>query len=228
MTVGNGGPASPQVRPATRRQAQADRTRQKLLDAAVQHFSQRHYEAVAASDITESASVAQGLLFHYFANKRGIYLAALQEAALLVGAATTPLPAADASPGDQFRQMIRAHLTYLGDHRDFALRLILGGGGGDPEARAIFDRARWRTVEWTCELLELDITRPSMRLMLRSCAGSLDEATIFWLENDLPFDREAMVEVVVSLLITSLRCAAELDPAVDDAHAIAALAARTA
>src|SRR5271168_3686908 len=77
VTVGDANLA----RSPTRRQAQAKLTRRKLLEAAVEHFSARHFDDVAASDITETAGVAQGLLFHYFENKRGIYLEALRDAA---------------------------------------------------------------------------------------------------------------------------------------------------
>jgi hypothetical protein len=59
--------------------------------------------------------------------------------------------------------------------------------------------------------------------MLRSCAGALDEATTYWLKNDRPFDSDAMVEVVVQLLITSLRCAAQLDPELNVSDAVARL-----
>ena len=210
------------ARPQTRRQAQAEETRRKLLDAAVTHFSARHFDDVAASDITETAGVAQGLLFHYFESKRGIYLEALRDAANRLNAATTP-PPSDGSPRKQFRQMLRAHLTYLSEHDGLAPLLVLGGSGGDPEAWKIFDQSRWHTIEWTCQLLELDITRPALRLMLRSCAGALDEATAYWVKNDRPFDPDALVEVVVELLVTSLRCAAQLDPEIDVSNAVAKL-----
>ena len=110
---------------------------------------------------------------------------------------------------------------------DFGLKgktaLVLGGGGGDPEAWQIFDQARWHTIEWTCQLLELDIARPALRLMLRSCAGALDEATTYWLKNDRPFDLDGMVEMNIELLVTSLRCAARLDPEIDVSNAVAKL-----
>ena len=212
-------------RPATQRQVQAELTRRKLLEAAVEHFSARHFDDVATSDITETAGVAQGLLFHYFGNKRGIYLEALRDAASRLTAASLP-PPDDGPPGAQFRRMLRAHLGYLSEHDDLALRLVLGGSGGDPEAWQIFDQSRWHTIEWTCQLLELDLARPALRLMLRSCAGALDEATTYWLKNERPFDPDAMVEVVVELLVTSLRCAARLDRRIDVDNAIAKLAAR--
>jgi len=209
-------------RPVTQRQEQAELTRRKLLDAAVEQFSARHFDEVATSDITETAGVAQGLLFHYFGNKRGIYLEALRDAADRLSTANTP-PPHDDSPARQYREMLRSHLAYLSEHNDLALRLVLGGSGGDPDAWEIFDQSRWHTIEWTCQVLELDLARPALRLMLRSCAGALDEATIYWLKNDRPFDTDAMVEVIIELLITSLRGAARLDPAIDVSNAIAKL-----
>ena len=227
MTASNADLARQTPRPATQRQVQAELTRRKLLDAAVEHFSARHFDDVATSDITQTAGVAQGLLFHYFGNKRGIYLEALRDAANRLNAAATP-PPSGGSPAKQVRQMLRAHLAYLSEHDGLALRLVLGGSGGDPEAWEIFDQSRWHTIEWTCQLLGLDVARPALRLMLRSCAGGLDEATTFWLKNDRPFDLDAMVEVIVELLITSLRCAAQLDPEIDIGNAVAKLADPTA
>jgi hypothetical protein len=46
--------------------------------------------------------------------------------------------------------------------------------------------------------------------------------------GERPFDPDAMVEVVVELLVTSLRCAAQLDPQIDVSNAVAKLADPTA
>jgi AcrR family transcriptional regulator len=224
VVAGNAKLTRQSSRPVTRRQEQAEETRRKLLDAAVEHFSARHFDDVATSDITETAGVAQGLLFHYFASKRGIYLEALRDAAEKLNAAATP-PPSDGTPAEQFRQMLRAYLAYFSGHDGVALRLVLGGSAGDHEAWEIFDQSRWRTIEWTCRLLGLDIRRPAVRLMLRSCAGALDEATTYWLKNDRPFAPEAIVDVIVELLVTSLRCAAQLDPGLDVSDALAKLGA---
>jgi AcrR family transcriptional regulator len=211
--------------PPTQRQIQAESTRRLILEAAVELFSARHFDDVATTEITEKAGVAQGLLFHYFGNKRGVYLEALRDAANRLGAAVTPA-SGEGPAGKQFRRMLRAHLEYLSEHDDLALRLILGGSAGDPEAWQIFDESRWRTIEWTCQLLELDPTRTALRLMLRSCAGALDEATTYWLKNDRPVGVDALVEAVVELLITALRSAAQLDPKIDVGNAVAKLKRR--
>jgi len=222
VTASNAKAAGQASRAPTQRQAKAELTRAKLLEAAVEQFSARHFDDVATTDITETAGVGQGLLFHYFGNKRGIYLEALRDAAERLNAANTP-PPSETSPGRQYREMLLAHLTYLSEHDGLALRLILGGSGGDTETWEIFEQSRWHTIEWVCKLLELDLSRPALGLMLRSCAGALDVATTYWLKNDRPFDLDAMVEVLVELLVTSLRCAAQLDPEIDVSNSIAKL-----
>jgi AcrR family transcriptional regulator len=206
----------------TQRQAQADQTRRTLLNAAVRQFSERNFDEVATTDITETAGVAQGLLFHYFGSKRGIYLEALRDAAEQLNAANTP-QVSDGTPGQQYRQMLQSHLRYLSEHEGLALRLVLGGSGGDPDAWEIFERTRWRTIEWTCQLLGLDADRPALRLSLRACIGAVDEATVYWLKTGHPFEQDAVVELLVKFLITALEGAARLDSNIDVTGAITLL-----
>ena len=222
MSAGNSEVVDTTARRRTQRQAQADQTRRTLLNAAVKQFSERHFDEVATSDITEAAGVAQGLLFHYFGSKRGVYLEALRDAAEQLNAANTHARS-DGTPGQQYRQMLRSHLRYLSEHEGLALRLVLGGSGGDPEAWEIFERTRWHTIEWTCQLLGLDADRPALRLSLRACAGAVDEATIYWLKTGHPFDKDAVVELLIEFLITALEGAARLDSNIDSTAAIALL-----
>lgn len=222
MSAGNSEVVDTPARRRTQRQAQADQTRRTLLDTAVKKFSERHFDEVAASDITETAGVAQGLLFHYFGSKRGIYLEALRDAAEQLNAANTP-PLSEGAPGQQYRQMLRSHLRYLSDHEGLALRLVLGGSGGDPEAWEIFESTRWHTIEWTCQLLGLDADRPALRLTLRACIGAVDEATVYWLKTGHPFELDAVVELLIEFLITALEGAARLDSNIDTTAAIALL-----
>jgi hypothetical protein len=63
---------------------------------------------------------------------------------------------------------------------------------------------------------------------LDQASGAGDEATTYWLKNDRPFDPDAIVEVIIELLVTSLRCAAQLDPEIDVSNAVAKLADFTA
>jgi len=205
----------------TSRKARADETRRRLIQAAVEQFSDRHYDEVAVSDIAESAGVAHGLLFHYFQSKRGIYLEAMREAARKLDLASE-VPQ-DLPPGKQFRQLVESHLDYLAKHRGLALRLVLGGRGTDPEAWELFEADRWRTIEWLCTRLGLDFRADALRMMLRAAVGALDEATVYWLEHDQDFDISAVIEELVDVTIGCLRAAARLDPALNVEDAVGQL-----
>jgi AcrR family transcriptional regulator len=205
---------------ASRPRAARGETRRRLLAAALDHFSRRPYEEVTVAEIAESAEVAHGLLFHYFQNKRGLYLEGLREAVrqLTVAHETDP----GQPPGRQLRQLLAAHLRHLSEHEQLALSLILRVGD-DPQAWEAFEATRWDSIDWACGLLGLDPGRPALRLMWRSFAGAADEATVLWLKNGRPFEVEAFVEALVEMLVGALRGAARLDPGLDVGRAVVEL-----
>ena len=48
--------------------------RQRILDAAYQVFSQSSYKGASMSEIASNAGISKALLFHYFINKKELYL----------------------------------------------------------------------------------------------------------------------------------------------------------
>lgn len=54
-------------------------TRQKLLDAAFDEIYSHGYQGAALADILAKAEVHKGSMYHYFANKKEMALAAIQE-----------------------------------------------------------------------------------------------------------------------------------------------------
>jgi AcrR family transcriptional regulator len=197
------------------RKAQAEETRRRILEVAVDAFSEQHYDDVAVGDIATSAGVAHGLLFHYFKNKRGLYLAAMQEAAREFEAAHQVDP--DLPIGIQVRQRYYNEFAYLSRHRGLASRLVLGGRGADPEAWAFFEDQRWVEVDRGCAALGLDAKKPALRMLLRGAIAAGDAVAAFWHQNDQPFDVTAIADVLFEETITALRGAAKLDPSLSDA-----------
>ncbi len=192
------------------RKAQAEETRRRILDVAVEAFSAQHYDAVAVSDIATSAGVAHGLLFHYFKNKRGLYLAAMEEAAREFDAAHHNDP--DLPPGAQMRQRYYNQFAYLARHRGLATRLVLGGRGADPEAWAFFEDQRWQEIARGCTALGLDPEKPALRMMLSAATATVDAVAAFWHQNGQPFEVKALGDVLFEQTIEALRGAARLDP----------------
>jgi len=59
---------------------------QRLLDCALELFSQRGYDAVGVREVVEAAGVTKPTLYHYFDSKRGLLDALLQrEAGYVLG-----------------------------------------------------------------------------------------------------------------------------------------------
>ena len=205
----------------TSRAAQAAETRQRLVAAAVDLFSAHSYDQVAASDIAKAAGVAHGLLFHYFGSKRGIYLQAISEAVDQLDEAfsfDSNLP-----PSQQLRRALTSNFRYLSRRRGLALRLVLGGRGADPEAWEVFEAGRWRAIGATWAMLGLDPESHALRISGRAAVAAIDEATVYWLNNEQQFSVETMVEYMVELLASGLRSAATLDPSLDTTVAIESL-----
>ncbi|WP_081906750.1 MULTISPECIES: TetR/AcrR family transcriptional regulator [Actinomycetes] len=205
----------------TARAAQAAETKQRLVDAAVRLFSELDYDKVGVSELVEEADVAHGLLFHYFGNKRGIYLEAMRVTAADLTRAFTNVRAT--TPAGQIREALTAHLRYLRQHRGLALRLVLGGRGADPEAWAVFEDARTAALTYAAQLLSLDPDNPGLRMAGRCAVAAIDEATVQWLEDEDQFNIDQMVEWAVHLIVGCLRSAELLDPTLTTGPAIQSL-----
>ncbi|MBD8498305.1 TetR/AcrR family transcriptional regulator [Paenibacillus arenosi] len=58
--------------------AQVDK-KQAILEAALEEFRQKGYEAASTNQITKAAKVSKGILFHYFSDKKTLYLTLVEE-----------------------------------------------------------------------------------------------------------------------------------------------------
>lgn len=206
---------------AVRAAARAAETRQRLIDAAVALFAEADYDKVGVADIVESADVAHGLLFHYFGNKRGIYLESMRATASAMSQAFADIP--DSTPDVQIRAALTSHLEYLSVHRGLALRMVLGGRGADPEAWEVFEGARTAALQAAATRLGLDAENTGVGLVGRSIVAAIDGATVRWLEGDVDIDVEQMVEWLVHLIVACLRTAPVLDPSLNIDDAVASL-----
>jgi AcrR family transcriptional regulator len=76
--------------------------KEAILEAGVAIFGSVPYDEVSVDDIASRAGVAHGLVFHYFRNKRGLYLSVLQRTAGDLQQAQAP-PGAQWSPSRRVR-----------------------------------------------------------------------------------------------------------------------------
>lgn len=199
-----------QRNPVNGRKAQAEATRQRLLDAAIEAFTARPYDAVAVSAIADAAGTARGLPFHYFDSKRGLYLEALEEAARQLAAShqVTVL----GTPRTRVKAMLLAHFEFMRNHAALATALLRGGIGADPQAWRIFERTRMDALRWVCEVLALDAEGDALALMMRAMVGAIDEATLQWMQRQQAFELDVLIDALLDMFVSAIEGAARLDP----------------
>lgn len=126
----------------TPRRSQADRsrsTRAALVETARRLFAERGYANVPADEIVSAAGVTRGALYHHFADKQALFLAAFEELETELSAEVKA--AVDAAP-DHWTGMVAALSRFLDAcQRPEVVRIAL------TDAPAVLGWQRWREIE---------------------------------------------------------------------------------
>jgi AcrR family transcriptional regulator len=161
--------------------------RAALVAVAADLFARKPYDEIYISEIAEAAGVAHGLLFYHFKDKRGLYLAVLEQ--VLDEILDLHKPREDEDTKEQrLRGLFRRHIVYRRSHAHTMLAMMRAGGQ-DPEVDKLFERGRRAGTEFVLDLLGLATEPPpTLRIAIRGIMGMLDEATIDWLTHhcDVP------------------------------------------
>ncbi len=102
------------ARPARKQQQRSIRTRQKLLDAALEAFSENGFKGTSTRDIAERAGVHHPLITYHFKNKEELWRAAADKVFSEFSAALLEArrDAAKQTPRARMASMIRTYVRY--------------------------------------------------------------------------------------------------------------------
>lgn len=67
----------------------------EILDACETLLGEKRYEEISIDDIIETANVTRGTLYHFFENRRAVFLAVMHRALLEIDEQTNPRPGED-------------------------------------------------------------------------------------------------------------------------------------
>jgi AcrR family transcriptional regulator len=121
------------------RRAQAARRREQLLEAALALFSERGYRSTSVRDITRAAGVTEAVLYHYFANKVGLWAAVLATYAPFSRVAEV-LTEAAAAPVDEALRALGYELLRLLRAREQLMLTLLSEAPTEPDVATVLDR----------------------------------------------------------------------------------------
>ncbi|MGK5628146.1 TetR/AcrR family transcriptional regulator [Streptomyces sp. URMC 123] len=184
--------------------------RAELIAIGRKLFADTSYDALSMDDIARHAGVAKGLIYYYFANKRGYYLAIIEDAVTeLVARADggRELPRTE-----RVQRTVDGYLRYAQHHQAAYRAIVAGGVGFDAEVHALRDGVRERLLGSIAEGAygRRDIP-PVARTALIGWMSCVEGATLDWLGRGEPA-RETVVALLVRLLRETLRAVEDFDP----------------
>jgi AcrR family transcriptional regulator len=119
----------------TRRRLEPQQRREQLLDTGAALFAEQPYEDVFMEDIAARAGVSRGLLYHYYPNKRDLYVAVFKRASERFLARVSPDP--ELPLAEQLASALEAHIQSFADHPFEAITINRGALSDDPAIQAI-------------------------------------------------------------------------------------------
>ncbi|MFF0743827.1 TetR/AcrR family transcriptional regulator [Streptomyces sp. NPDC004111] len=184
--------------------------RAELIATGRKLFADTSYDALSMDDIARHAGVAKGLIYYYFTNKRGYYLAIVQEsvADLVDRAGSHPeLPRAQ-----RVRRTVDGYLRYAQHHQAAYRTIVTGGVGFDVQVQTIRDTVREQLLTTLAEgAYGRSGVPPKARLALLGWMTGVEGITLDWI-GDPVLSREEVCELLVTLLRATLEAIALLVP----------------
>lgn len=119
----------------THRRLQPRQRREHLLDTGAALFAKKSYEDVLMEDVFKRAGVSRALLYHYYSNKRDLYIAIFKRAVNRCPARLSRDPRS--SLADQVATALEAHIQSFIDHPCEAVTINRGVLSDDPAIQAI-------------------------------------------------------------------------------------------
>jgi len=165
---------------------------QSILEASQRVFAVRPYDEISIDDLAAEASMSKGLLYHYFANKRELYLATLGSVFATMRQIPEDFP--------DLHSCLDAFLTHFEQAPALAKMVFRGGIGSDPEADALLAIYRQHQFAVFLQHARNGDQSPLMELGLRGWISFFQDVCLQWLER-----REVSREQVLLLLEQSLR-----------------------
>ncbi len=181
--------------PVKRARLSRDERTQRILAVSQRLFSTHSYDAIAIEDIAAAVGMSKGLLYHYFASKRELYVATVRHVLAQM------LQFTDLGP--HLHAGLSAVLSLFEHYPGLAKMVLRGGIGLDAEVDALLTTYRQQQLERVYQGLGFSgnssDSHPLVRLGLRGWLSLLEEVCLQWVVQP-----EVTREQVVLLLEHSL------------------------
>jgi TetR/AcrR family transcriptional regulator, acrAB operon repressor len=202
----------------SRKGEQAERSRERLIEAATGLFAARGYRATSVQAIAEAAGISRGSIFWHFGSKEGL-LWAVVERRFAAWESEVLLPDVGGAKGvEAIRRALSAHKTFLTE-RSSELRLfyvlLFEALGPRPDLASEFARLHLHIRELTTGWIQDAIDAGELRAGVDAEAvvifitGALGGIAYQWLLNPGGFDLERVYSDLATTFERGLRAGGE-------------------
>ncbi len=155
-------------------------TRENILTAALDVFSQRGYSAARLEDIAQAAEVTRGAIYHHFAGKEELYVALVTERSAGINQLAEEIIGQGGTSLEILRRLLVGLFKYLDENEEYCalLELAVSNMGLTEGLESIRDdtvRGRRQLADLFQEMLSQGIKAGEIRsdLSARSAAWNL-------------------------------------------------------
>lgn len=175
------------------------------MDVASQMFSSMEYEDVAIDELCRQADVAKGLVFYYFADKRGLFAAVVEEAWQELAMATATREGEE-SAMDRLHGYLRRHLEWV-EANPQRFTTLMANAPSSPDVRESIVTARRNAMSAiTASLGCPENPPPRLRQAVRGWGHFVDDISRDWVAHrDVSTDD--MIDICAQVLVAAVRSA---------------------
>lgn len=191
-------------------------TRDDILDAAAQVFSQKGYHAASMQDIARAVNLRKGSLYHHVSSKQEILVDLLDRALDLLIERISRVLDQPIAPEEKLRQAMRVYLEIFAEHADLSAVLLLEHRSLEPElhSRHIPRRDRFEGM-WRELIREGERSGTfccaSPSLAARALLGVMNW-TITWYRPDGNLTATEIADQFADLFLRGLLARESIDP----------------
>ena len=106
-------------KPASFRSRDAARTQAEILSVAAGEFAEHGFHGARIGRITQAASCNSRMIYHYFGNKEGLYVAVLDKAFADIRKQEAGLNFEEGDPSEKIRELVTFTFDYFVTNRHF-------------------------------------------------------------------------------------------------------------
>lgn len=188
-------------------------TRMRVLEVAMHEFTKNSFNDVQARDIAKKAGVAHGIVFHYFNNKRTLFIESVQVMAERLF--DVPDTTENLAPYYRIRKNLSALFTRMAENEDLFLAYVRNSSAleNDPDVMQTLTKYEYQIMSWLFDEDQNFTLENSIPMrFLHIVHSSVDRLVAEWIAQKYPHSIEDLVEAALEIVIGGMKAAQHFEP----------------